>query len=164
MLHLLKEADAFYNLSPEHLQKIQSICTQVTMDKGAVVFEENTPGDEMYVLIRGAINVQVDPKTLGLETDAEPTTITTLRRGQVFGEMVLVDQGLRSASAKVAEDNTQLLVIKRNDLLALCEQDYQLGYLLMRNIAAEMAFKIRGTDLIVREQLLWRPGEGRKEQ
>jgi len=57
----------------------------------------------------------------------------------------------------VATNKAQLLVIKRADLVALCEQDYKLGYLLMRNIAAEMAFKIRGTDLIVREQLLWRP-------
>jgi CRP-like cAMP-binding protein len=80
-----------------------------------------------------------------------------LRQGQAFGELVLVDQGLRSASARVATNKTQLLVIKRNDLISLCEQDYKLGYLIMRNIAAEMAFKIRGTDLIVREQLLWRP-------
>jgi hypothetical protein len=62
----------------------------------------------------------------------------------------------------VAVDNTQLLCIKRDDLIALCEQDYELGYLLMRNIAADMAAKIRGADLMVREQLMWRssrPGE-----
>ena len=114
-------------------------------------------GDEMYIVIRGAIDVQVDPKTLGLDTDTGPTTIATLRQGQVFGELALVDQGLRSASARVATNITQLLVIKRDDLIFLCEEDYKLGYLIMRNIAAEMAFKIRGTDLIVREQLLWRP-------
>jgi CRP-like cAMP-binding protein len=129
----------------------------VTLEKGTVIFEENSPGDKMYVVIRGAVDVQVDPKTLGLETDTGPTTIATLRQGQTFGELVLVDQGLRSASAQVATRTARLFVIKRNDLISLCEQDYKLGYLIMRNIAAEMAFKIRGTDLIVREQLLWRP-------
>jgi CRP-like cAMP-binding protein len=159
MLRQLKQADVFYDLDTEQLEKIQAICTQVTLEKGTVIFEENSPGDKMYVVIRGAVDVQVDPKTLGLETDTGPTTIATLRQGQTFGELVLVDQGLRSASAQVATHTARLFVIKRNDLISLCEKDYKLGYLIMRNIAAEMAFKIRGTDLIVREQLLWRPRE-----
>lgn len=157
MLHQLEQADVFYDLDTEQLEKVQAICTRVTLEKDTVIFEENSPGDKMYVVIRGAIDVRVDPKTLGLETDTEPTTIATLRHGQAFGEIVLVDQGLRSASAQVASKTAQLFVIKRDDLISLCEQDYKLGYLIMRNIAAEMAFKIRGTDLIVREQLLWRP-------
>jgi hypothetical protein len=30
----------------------------------------------------------------------------------------------------------------------------------MRNMAADLAFKIRGSDLAIREQLLWRPRSG----
>ena len=157
MFRQLQEADVFYGLDTEQLNEIQAICTQVTLEKDAIIFEENSAGDEMYVVIRGAIDIQVDPKTLGLETDTGPTTIATLRQGQTFGELVLVDQGLRSASAQVATNKAQLFVIKRDDLISLCKNDFKLGYLIMRNIAAEMAFKIRGTDLIVREQLLWRP-------
>lgn len=157
MFRQLQEADVFYSLDTEQLEKIQAICTRVTLEKGAVIFEENSPGDDMYIVIRGAVDIRVDPKTLGLETDTGPTTIATLRQGQALGELVLVDQGLRSASAQIATNTAQLFVIKRQELVALCEQDYKLGYLIMRNIAAEMAFKIRGTDLIVREQLLWRP-------
>jgi hypothetical protein len=33
-----------------------------------------------------------------------------------------------------------------------------MGYVLMRNIAADLSFKIRSADLMIREQLLWRPG------
>jgi CRP-like cAMP-binding protein len=157
-LAMLQDADIFYNLHPEHLAQIEAICTEVVFPKGKVIFTENSSGNEMYIVARGAVEIQVDPAMLGLETDTQPTTIVTLRKGQVFGEVVLIDQGLRSASAKVAEENTRLIVIKREDLIALCERDYQLGYKLMRNIAEDMAFKIRGTDLMVREQLLWQPG------
>jgi CRP-like cAMP-binding protein len=156
-LHTLRDADVFYGLEPEHLARIEAICTEMTLPKGTLVFAENSPGDEMYVVTSGAVEIQVDPAMLGSEIDTRPTTIATMRKGQVFGEIVLVDQGLRSAAAKVAEEGTHLLSIKRADLLSLCEQDYELGYLLMRNIAEDMAFKIRGTDLMVREQLLWRP-------
>jgi hypothetical protein len=44
--------------------------------------------------------------------------------------------------------------------MRLCEEDYQLGYQIMRNVAVALAFKIRGADLTVREQLLWRPSQG----
>jgi CRP-like cAMP-binding protein len=158
LLAALQDADIFYGLHLDHLSQIEAICTEAIFAKDTVIFIENTPGNEMYIVVRGAIEIQVDPAMLGLETDTQPTTIVTLRKGQVFGELAMIDQGLRSASAKVAEENTRLLVIKRDDLIALCEQDYQLGYKLMRNIAEDMAFKIRGTDLMVREQLLWQPG------
>jgi CRP-like cAMP-binding protein len=161
MPYTLKETDIFYNLSPQQLDKIEGICTQMVLNKGTVIFEENTFGDEMYIVTKGSVNIQVDPKMLGLETDPRPTTIATLRKGQIFGEIALVDQGLRSASAQVAQNDTHLLALRRADLLALCEQDYELGYLIMRNIAAELSFKIRGTDLMIREQLLWRPTEPR---
>jgi CRP/FNR family cyclic AMP-dependent transcriptional regulator len=163
VLNALRDADIFYNLSPEQLERIASICRQESWPKGTVIFEENSSGDEMYLVTQGAVEIRVDPAMLGLETDAGPTTIATLRKGQVFGEVVLVDQGLRSASARVAQDHTELLVIRRNDLIVLCEQDYKLGYTLMRNIATDMAFKIRGADLMVREQLLWRPGAPQSE-
>jgi len=159
----LQYVDVFYGLRREHLERIAAICAEMALDQGTVVFKENSPGNEMYIVARGTVEIQVDPAMLGLETDTGPTTIATLRKGQVFGEVVLVDHGLRSASAKVAAGNALLLVIKREDLVSLCEQDYELGYLIMRNIAADMAFKIRGADLMVREQLLWRPGESREQ-
>jgi CRP-like cAMP-binding protein len=84
-------------------------------------------------------------------------TIATLRDGQTFGEISLVDQGLRSASARCATDNTRLLVIPRDKLLALCVSTPELGYRVMKNIAADLAFKIRNSDLAIREQLFWRP-------
>ena len=162
-LPILKDADIFYGLSAEQLQRIEAICAEMILDQDTVLFEENSPGDEMFVVARGAVDIQVDPAMIGLETRTGPTTIATLRKGQIFGEVVLVDQGLRSAQARVSEPDTRLLAIKRGDLIALCEEDYELGYLLMRNIAEDMAFKIRGTDLMVREQLLWRPGASERE-
>jgi len=162
-LSTLRYADIFFGLRTEHLERIASTCRELTLDKGTLIFEENSPGDEMYVVARGAVEIQVSPAILGVESETGPTTIATLRKGEVFGEIVLVDRGLRSASAVVAADETRLLVIRRQDLIALCEVDHELGYLLMRNIAADIAFKIRGADLMVREQLLWKPGAAKRE-
>ncbi len=90
-----------------------------------------------------------------LGEDHAPATIATLRRGQSFGEIALVDQGLRSATAQIAQDHTRLLIIHRDKLMTTCEAYPDLGYQLMLNLAADLALKIRSTSLLVREELLY---------
>ena len=159
-INILREVDIFQDLSESQLERIAQIGEERVSQIGAVIFEENTASDELYIITDGMVDIRVDPSILGIPSQAGPTTITTLRRGQVFGEVALVDQGLRSASARCAANNTNLLIIKRDDLIALCDQDFQMGYVLMRSIAADLSFKIRSADLMIREQLLWRPGRG----
>ena len=159
-INILREVDIFQDLSETQLERVAQICDERVCDIGAVIFKENTASDELYIIADGMVDIRVDPSILGIPSQADPTTITTLRRGQVFGEVALVDQGLRSASARCADNNTKLLVINRDDLISLCDQDFQMGYVLMRNIAADLSFKIRSADLMIREQLLWPPGRG----
>ncbi len=82
-------------------------------------------------------------------------TIATLRRGQSFGEIALVDEGLRSATVRAAQKNTRLLIIERARVMLLCETYPQLGYRLMYNLAADLALKIRNADLRIRETLIY---------
>jgi len=99
----------------------------------------------------------LDPSLVGdrAGSASRPTTIATLGRGQCFGEVALVDQGLLSASARSASHETRLLIIPRQSLMDLCERDPALGFRLMRNLAADLATKIRNTDLLIREELLY---------
>ena len=159
-VNVLKQTDIFYDLTAAHLEMIASICQERTVRAGEVLFQENTPGTEMYAIVRGEIEILLDPSLVGGATTRKgsgPVTVASLREGQTFGEMALVDQGLRSASARGAAENTKLLIIPRQKLLTLCETYPDLGYRVMRNMAADMAFKIRNSDLTIREQLLWRP-------
>jgi CRP/FNR family cyclic AMP-dependent transcriptional regulator len=156
-IDILQQVDIFEDLSDKQLEQITRMCEENSYDIGEVIFRENTASNELYIIVDGLIDIQVDPRTLGIESIniPGPTTIATLRRGQVFGEVALVDQGLRSASARTAAPNTRLLVVSRDDFINLCEQDFQIGYIVMRNIAADLSLKIRNTDFMVREQLLW---------
>ncbi|HHH40794.1 MAG TPA: hypothetical protein ENK56_02170 [Chloroflexi bacterium] len=66
-----------------------------------------------------------------------------------------MDQGLRSAGARSASNDTLLLVIPREKLLSLCDTYPDLGYRIMRNVAADLAMKMRNADLTIRQHLLW---------
>lgn len=155
IVNVLKQADIFDELTNTQLELIASICTERHYQAGDVIFEENTPGDELYIIATGEVEIQVDPALIGKDTSGGLYTIATLRRGQSFGEVSLVDQGLRSAGARCSQQDTHLIVIPRDKLMLLCDTYSQLGYRLMRNLAADLAMKIRHTDLQVREQLTW---------
>lgn len=160
-IDILKRTDIFYDLTGTQLEMLASLCEERSVKLGELVFEENSMGDEMFLIARGSVEVLVDPSIVGGPTAKKrgtgPVTIATLRSGQTFGEVALVDQGSRTASARCAEMDTQLLVIHRGKFNKLCDTYPELGYRVMRNIAADLSFKIRGSDLAIREQLLWRP-------
>jgi CRP/FNR family cyclic AMP-dependent transcriptional regulator len=159
-VNILRQADIFYDLTQPQLEMIAACCSEITARPGKTIFEENSAGDELYVVASGEVDILVNPALIQPTSTGEPPrplTIATIRRGQTFGEIALVDQGLRSASARCASRKTRLLVIPRDRLIKLCDHYPELGYRLMRNISADLAFKIRGTDLVIREQLLWRP-------
>jgi CRP/FNR family cyclic AMP-dependent transcriptional regulator len=153
---VLKRTDIFYDLDEKQLEIVAEICHEVRYGFGEMIFQEQSASDELYVIARGEIEILVDPSIIEATPIApRSVTIATMRAGQAFGEIALVDQGLRSAGARSAADDTRLLVIPRAKLLNLCDQQPDLGYRVMRNVAAELALKMRGADLTIREQLLW---------
>jgi len=158
VVNVLKQADIFYELTGTQLELVASICSERHYQAEDIIFEENTPGTELYVIANGEVGIIVNPALVGKEERGGSFTIATLRRGQSFGEVSLVDEGLRSAGAKCTQPDTQLIVIPRDKLMLLCDTYPQLGYRLMRNLAADLAMKIRHTDLQVREQLTWSRG------
>lgn len=156
MVNFVKQADIFYQLTPTQLEMVANICQERTYAAGEIIVEEGSSSKELYIIMHGEVDILVNPALVGgPQASPEPVTIATLRRGQSFGEVALVDEGLRSASVRAVQKGTKLLVIPRDKLLMLCETYPQLGYRLMYNLAADLAMKIRNTDLRIRESLLY---------
>ena len=153
--YILEQIDIFEDLTPKQFELVDKICVEKSYNQGEVVFEENSLSTEFYIIIDGEVDIQVDPDTIGDGTDAyEPTTIATLRRGQSFGEVAIIDPGVRSASAKCSSETCQLIMIDRNDFLKLLENNFEMGYIVMRNFAVDLSVRIRQTNLLVRESLM----------
>jgi CRP/FNR family cyclic AMP-dependent transcriptional regulator len=153
---VLMQADIFYGIDRDDIKRIAQICEERTYRKGEIIFEENSSGVELYIIAEGEVEILVDPAMVSdqIETRSDEKVIAHLHRGQSFGEIALVDQGIRSASARSTSKHTHLLVIPRTEILALCDKDPKLGYRLMRNLAADLSMKLRGTDFQIRNQLL----------
>lgn len=152
---ILSITEIFDNLNPAQLELVASVCELITYNQGDVLLKENESSTDMYVIARGGVEIMMNPSFVGAEQDKyEPVVLTELRQGQVFGEVALVDEGIRSATARVSQDHTTLLRIQRDRLMLLCDNYPDLGYKIMKNVAADLAFKIRNTDLTVRQYQL----------
>lgn len=160
LVNFLKQSDIFYQFTPTQLELVANLCQEVVFNTGEVVFQENSSSKELYVIVQGEVDILINRGVTGQLNKTE-TPVARLRRGQSFGEVALVDEGLRSASARAAQKDTRLLVISRDKIIMLCETYPQLGYRLMYNLAADLAMKIRNTDLRIREQLLYKPNESK---
>ena len=160
LVNFLKQSDIFYQFTPTQLELVANLCQEVSFDTNEVIFPENSSSKELYVIVQGEVDILINRGVTGSLVKNE-TVVARLRRGQSFGEVALVDEGLRSASAHAAQKDTRLLVIPRDKIVMLCETYPQLGYRLMYNLAADLAMKIRNTDLRIREQLLYKPTENK---
>ncbi len=158
-INILKQADIFYQLTQTQLELIANLCEERTYNADEMIFPEGADSDELYIIIQGEVDILVNPSMPnGEKVDpASSVPIATLRRGQSFGEIALVDQGFRSATTRASQNHTNVLIIPRNKLIMLCDTYPQLGYRLMRNLAADLALKMRNTDLRIREELLYGP-------
>ena len=158
IVNFLKQGDIFYQFTPTQLELVANLCQEATFQENDLIFKENSSSKELYVIIQGEVDIFVDPSLVSAtDSSGDNQVIATLRRGQSFGEVALVDEGLRSASACATQPDTRLLIIPRDKLIMLCDTYPQLGYRLMYNLAADLAMKIRNTDLRIREQLLYKP-------
>ncbi len=95
----------------------------VYQPKNSVIMREGEAGIFMYVVIDGAVRITISDKIIEL-----------VKAGGVFGEMALVDQSKRAATAAAATDSN-LLSINRNDFLTLIKTNPAFGASLLRALA-----------------------------
>lgn len=141
LLDIMKRVELFRGMDDSQLQQVADISTRESYDRGAVIFEQNTAGDRMYVIGDGQVEISMRNR------DGDSRTAAYLGMGQVFGEMALIDDSTRSAAVIAVGDATVVYAIPSKDFIDLCKSDPAIGYILMRNIAQDLSFKLRHRDL-----------------
>jgi CRP-like cAMP-binding protein len=148
---LLERSELFAGLSADQIDRVAELGEEVAYQGDEVIVREGEASDEIYVVREGMVEVLVSEGTIpDVPGPPQMRPIVHLGPGQTFGEMALVDRGARSATVRCVADGTRLYVIPRKRLLTLCDNDPRIGYLLMRNVASDLSFKLRHRNLRVR--------------
>lgn len=139
--------DLLSELSSEECSKLAGIGKPVKIKKGEVLLKESDVGDTVFLILEGRLDVSVS-----LVNQERTEIIASVKPGDIVGESVLLGKKRRNAYV-VAHDNVSALVFDTKDLNNLFESNYRIGYILMRNLAKDLAEKLQATNQSLRNLL-----------
>lgn len=130
---LLKGVDLFSAMDDAQLDMIAKMVIEKTFHKSEIILrEEDDSGQSLFILAKGEVKVF-------LSTDkGREAILATLKEGDFFGEMSLLDGEPRSATVRAVEES-RLLVIRREDFLSTIRKEPDLALSLL----AEMSRRLR---------------------
>lgn len=146
---VLKQVNIFEGLSPEELDSIASICDRKNFKANELIFAEKSKGKEIYIVTKGQVRIE-----LGIKGKTDYATVHRVGKGEIFGELVLLNQGTRSGAAR-SETECETITVDGNALLGLFEKNVRIGYVVAMNLASLLATRLRKTNLQLIACFLW---------
>jgi CRP/FNR family transcriptional regulator, cyclic AMP receptor protein len=113
---LLKMNPMFAGLGADELQRIASLCQTRQFGAGEMLFQKGDSGGALYGVRRGQIRIETGA------SDGSRLTLNFLGRGDLFGEVAVLDGQSCTADATAGEAS-ELFVLRREDLLSFLERE-----------------------------------------
>ena len=129
----------FKDLSDEELALISDITAERDFVAGEVIFKEGDVGDAFYAVLEGKVRISKEINGAGEEA------LTILDKGSYFGEMALIDEFPRSASA-VAHTDCRVLMMDKADFSQLLSRNKELAYKLLWVFCQVLSQRLRDTN------------------
>ncbi len=137
-IELLQQMPIFGGIGTEILQFLLAQCPTVSVPKSDFFFREHDQGDAMFVLKEG--------KAAVLKSwHGHDTSLHTLKEGDCFGEMAVMDHCPRSASVRALQDCSAIR-ISAADLYRVYARDLKQFALIQMNMGREVCRRLREAD------------------
>jgi CRP-like cAMP-binding protein len=146
----LERSGLTQGMTSEEIAELARIPQEKHFLKGAVILHEDSKSRDMYLIHEGRVSIQVSLPGGG----AQEEVMYSMRDGQLFGELSLVDGAPRSASVR-AEENVTVYQFDYEKTIALLDANPRIGYRLMRNLAGIISNRVRSTNMLWRNTLIW---------
>jgi CRP/FNR family transcriptional regulator, cyclic AMP receptor protein len=104
IIHLISDFSFFKNIDDENLETVIQFFRLNKMEKGDIVIRKGDPCGNFYIIVTGSVNVIND----------RGMTISTLSKGDVFGEMSLICNDAVGATIQVCEPSSILYIDRKN--------------------------------------------------
>jgi uncharacterized membrane protein len=111
----LVEVELFELLEKDDLQSLAEVVDSVKITGGEILFHAGEPGESLFIVKSGEVELFIK------DTTGQKIILSIAEKNGMFGELSLLDNKPRSATA-VALTDTELLVLDREDLLLLFQK------------------------------------------
>lgn len=126
---ILKRSQLFRELDEPTLAKLAERAVERSYRRGERIFHQGDPGDSTYVVVEGLIKVVV------VSEHGDEMVLVTLREGDTFGELALIDGRPRSATAEATE-SSKILMVTRVTMLELFAEQPSLMDSMLRSLGS----------------------------
>lgn len=128
MERMLSAMIPFANLNEQQLANVEKCCQLQRYNNGEVIYHQNTPAGKMYIILEGMVSLD--------DVVDSATSISYERRGPkgIIGTASMLGLKLYSLTATCLEPS-QVIAIDVTCLEKICEQDYEVGYKVMAEVA-----------------------------
>jgi CRP-like cAMP-binding protein len=132
---LLARTSIFAGLSRRLLGRLAATLFEKAYAPGDFIFRQGDPGKGLFIIVDGAV-------VITRESSAGDQLLATLGPGEAFGELALIDDLPRSATARVTVPS-RLLILYRSHFEALVEGDRGVALVVARNLLRRLASYVR---------------------
>ncbi len=138
LVEILKQIPLLSKLSKRELKIISKFAFERTFEPNEFVFKTGQPGAAMFIIKEGEV------KIVKQNSDEDYVEIARLGKGDIFGELALLDSSPRSAGALVSEPTTAIAIF-REDLNKLLETHPEIGGNIMMHLAIITGKRLKDT-------------------
>jgi diguanylate cyclase (GGDEF)-like protein len=149
-IELLKGVSLFSTLKERELAVIAQNSEFYTFNKDEVIFHAGSYSSGLYVINEGAVLITK------LRDDNETVTIARFIRGEAFGELDLLEEGLMNATARAETDATLLMFPSRGmRFQEILSRHSTISSQILHELLAIIMGRIRSTNRLVSEKSQW---------
>ncbi|MDD5230219.1 MAG: cyclic nucleotide-binding domain-containing protein [Candidatus Marinimicrobia bacterium] len=138
-MRVLSSVPIFSDLDGKELIEVEKIVHRRKYKKGEPIFRMGDPGLGMYIIVEGAVEIIEE-----LENE-DCKHLVDLEKGAFFGDLALLDEAPRSASA-IAKVDCDIIGFFRPDLLDLLYRKPHLGIKILWSLAKVIGERLRKTN------------------
>jgi CRP/FNR family cyclic AMP-dependent transcriptional regulator len=147
LTNILRRIPWFVDLTQLQLDCLGSIATLHELDEGAVLFTEGDREDYLYILLEGQVVLEVEVPTRG------QVRVYTAEVLDIIGWSSMTPI-IRQRTASVRATKPCLLLGLNSKLLQqMCDEDHELGYIVMKRLANVVANRLLTTRLCLLEMI-----------
>jgi len=140
ILSTLRAVPLFANMGDGELREFEKLIHRRHFHADETIFWEGEPGVGMYIIQKGAVAICKN------SPGEEREELVVLRDGEFFGELALLDESPRSATA-IAKEESQILGLFRPDLFGLLDRKPRLGNKFLFQLAMIIGERLKGTNI-----------------
>jgi CRP-like cAMP-binding protein/tetratricopeptide (TPR) repeat protein len=129
---VLESIELFNGLSQHELREIAAITSEVTFDRGAVIFAQGDFSRDFFIIRNGQVEISVKNFL------NQPRVLTVLKNGEFFGEMALFDKDSARSATAVALQKVNLLRIPGDSFEKLLREKSTISFKLLGTLSKRL--------------------------